>query len=110
MKQEIKNLEEKTEQEISKLSRKENFLNIARHLPLLYLPISAIMKPMLIYNQNPIDYYAESPEKIAMAVTGLTLAVTGTFLKGLNDNSCKIAVSRGFYKRRTSYPFNQLKY
>lgn len=81
-------LEEKTKQEISKLSRYELILNFARHLPLLYIPASVIAKPILVYSQNPVDYYIEQgPVGIAIASTGLALAAAGTLLKTINDEN-----------------------
>jgi protein-S-isoprenylcysteine O-methyltransferase Ste14 len=84
----VPTLEERTEQEIPKLSRSENLLNFARHLPLLYIPASAIAKPILLYGQNPVDYYVEQgPAGLAMAATGFALAAAGAFMKQTNDES-----------------------
>lgn len=79
-------LEERTEQEVPKLSRRENILNFARHLPLAYIPASAIAKP-LIYGQNPVEYWTQDTAGMVMTIAGLALAGTGAFLKSMNDES-----------------------
>ena len=79
-------LEEITEQEIPKLSRRETILNFARHLPLFYIPASVIAKP-IIKGQNPVDYWTQDPAEMVMAVAGLTIAGIGAFLKQTNDES-----------------------
>ncbi len=86
MKTMVNSLEEKTKEDIPKLSNYEGVLNLARHLPALYIPVSAVLKPILLYNQNPCDYVVDKgPGGIAMALAGLAIAAGGTFLKMEND-------------------------
>jgi protein-S-isoprenylcysteine O-methyltransferase Ste14 len=78
-------LEERAEKEIPRLSRGENLLNLARHLPLMYIPASAIAKPILLYNQNPVEYWTQDPVSATMMGAGLVVAGIGGFLKSTND-------------------------
>ena len=100
----VPTLEERTEQETPKLSRSEKILNFARHLPLLYIPVSAIAKPILFYGQNPIDYYArqDSAGLAAMAATGFALAIAGAFIKQTNDESELQTICANVHKKENN--------
>lgn len=74
-------------QELTELTKKEFQWNLARHVPLFYLPISAIAKPVLLYDQNPIDHYLQDPVSTVFAATGLALQCLGAIVKGENDGN-----------------------
>ena len=78
-------LEARTRQELPDLVRRENNLNFVRHLPAFYIAGSTMLKPFLLYNQNPFEYMGRDSTSMTMLLTGLALGVAGTILKSEND-------------------------
>ncbi len=81
-------LESKIREDISSLEKKEFKLNLARHLPLVYIPASIILKSIVFHGKNPIDYVVEQgPDNIALAIGGFAVAGVGAFMKSMNDEN-----------------------
>ena len=81
-------LESKIRGDISSLEKKEFKLNLARHLPLIYIPASIILKSIAIHGKNPIDYVVEQgPDNIALAIGGLAVTGVGAFMKSMVDEN-----------------------